>query len=853
MTGTLAQVRYALRQFRLAPGFTTTAVLTLALGIGGTTAIYTLIDAVMLRSLPVTDPATLYRVGEGDNCCVQGGPQDKWGFYSWPLFRRLSDAAPEFAEVTAFQAGMGRISVRPAGSNAPAKPLRSEYVDGHYFSVFGVGALGGRVFTPQDDRAGAAPVVVMSHHAWETAFGANPSLVGSSLAIEGHPFTIIGIAPAGFFGETLRSDPPDLWIPLQQEPLIAGDATLLKQPVSAWLRMIGRLRPGASTSGMAPRLTEVLRRWMQYESQYPANWMPELIRGLPKQVIDIVPAGGGVAEMKEAYGRSLNILLLVCGLVLLIACANVANLLLVRAVGRRGQTALRLAVGATRRQIVLQAMSESVLLSLGGGIAGLLVAMAAARLLLSLAFSSAKFLPVSVLPSLTVIGFAFAASVATALIFGAAPAWFVTRTDPAEALRGLGRGGTDRSSSASKVLLIVQATLSVVLVAGATMLSRSLNNLEHQDFGFALQGRVGVQLNTPPTSYPLAKLQSIYRQMEVKLNQIPGVRGTGLALYNPMTDNWGELIMVAGHPPGTVGDNRGASWDRVNPDYLRVIGMKMVRGRGFTAADNENTEAVAIVNETFVRRFFNKNEDPLNQHFGLDEPRYAGTYRIIGIVNDAKFAGFALSRPARPMFYVSLAQNVDYGADAMMARIELGTHFVRGIALETNLPPGVLEPLVRKALAEVDANLTVINLRTFQEQVELRFDRERAVATLASLFGIVALLLAAVGMYGVTAYGVVRRTAEIGIRMALGADRAKIVRMVLRGAAFRVGIGVVAGVPLSIGAGRLLTAELYGVTNWDPPALLLAACTLSLCAFIAAVIPATRAASISPTNALRAE
>jgi predicted permease len=857
MTGTLAHVRYALRQFRLAPGFTATAVLTLALGIGGTTAIYTLIDAVMLRSLPVSDPSTLYRVGEGDDCCVQGGPQDKWGFYSWPLFQRLKDAAPEFAEVTAFQAGMGRVSVRRSGSDAPAKPIGSEYVDGHYFSVFGVGALGGRVFTPNDDTAGAPPVAVLSHHVWETVYGANPAIVGATFMIEGHPFKIVGIAPPRFFGETLRGDPPDIWIPLHQEPLLAGESSLLNQPVGAWLRMIGRLRANstsaASIAGMAPRLTVVIRQWMQYESQYPANWMPDVIKVLPRQVVDVIPAGGGVAEMKEAYGRSLKILLCVCGLVLLIACANVANLLLVRAVGRRGQIALRLAIGATRRQIVLQALSEGALLALGGGIAGLVVAMAAAHLLLSLAFSAAKFLPVSVLPSLPVLGFACVGSLLTALIFGAAPAWFVTRTDPAEVLRGQGRGGTERSSSASKVLLIVQATLSVVLVAGATMLSRSLNNLEHQDFGFQLQGRVAVQLNSPPSAYTLPKLESIYRQMEAHLKRIPGVRGAGLALYNPLVDNWGEIIMVAGHAPGKMNGNAGSSWDRVSSDYLRILGMKMVRGREFTGADNENTAPVAIVNEAFVRRFFGKNEDPLGQHFGLDVPKYAGSFRIVGIVKDAKFAGFALSRPARPMFYAPLAQNVDYGTDALMSRIELSSHFVRGITLETDMPPGVLEPLVTKALAEVDPNLTVINLRTYQEQVELRFDRERAVATLASLFGIVALLLAAVGMYGVTAYGVVRRTAEIGIRMALGADRAKVVLMVLRGASARVLIGIAAGVPLAIGAGRLLSAELYGVTNWDPLALLLAACALSACAFIAAIIPATRAASISPSSALRTE
>jgi predicted permease len=401
--------------------------------------------------------------------------------------------------------------------------------------------------------------------------------------------------------------------------------------------------------------------------------------------------------------------------------------------------------------------------------------------------------------------------------------------------------------------LIVQAILSVVLIAGATMLSRSLNNLEVQDFGYQLEGRVAIQLTTPPSTYPLPKLQAIFRRMEARLSQIPGVRGAGLALYNPLVDNWGELIMVAGHPPGTISGNSGASWDRVSNDYLRVLGMKMVRGRNFSKADNENSAPVAIVNEAFVRRFFGAQEDPIGQHFGLDDPKYASSFLIIGIVRDAKFAGFALSRPARPMFYALLAQTIDYGTDTLMSRLELNSHFARGITLETDIPPGVLEPVVRKTLAEVDPNLTVVNLRSYREQVHLRFGRERSVATLAGLFGIVALLLAAVGMYGVTAYGVVRRTAEIGIRMALGANRSRIVTMVLLGALRSVVIGIGVGVPLAIGAGRLLSAELYGVTSWDPLALLLSAFALSASAFVAAVIPATRAASIMPATALRTE
>jgi predicted permease len=845
-------LRYALRQFRLSPVFTVAAVLTLALGIGGTTAIFTLIHAVMLRSLPVSDPGRLYRVGEGDDCCVEGGPQDQWGMFSFPLYERLKAESPEFEEVTAFQAGRGRLSVRRQGVESAARPLRSEYVTGNYFSTLGVRAFGGRVFTPGDDKPAASPVAVLSHRVWQTTYAADPSVVGSTFVVEGHPLTVIGVAPTGFFGETLQSDPPDIWVPLQQEPMINGEGSLLHQPISAWLRMIGRLRPGASIDGMAPRLTGVLRQWLQNDSGYPANWMAEVIRMLPKQVVDVVPAGAGVAVMKEEYGRSLQILLSVCGLVLLIACSNVANLLLARGVARRGQTAMRLALGATPSQIITQALTESVLLAIGGGIVGLLVAMAAARLLLALAFHSAHFLPISAAPSLMVLAFAFGLALVTGIIFGAAPAWLATRTDPAEALRGSGRGTRDRSSFTRKALLVVQATLSVVLVAGATMLARSLNKLEHQDFGYQVQGRVEVDINNPPASYTQPQLAALYRQLEEELDRLPGVKGSGLAMYNPLTDNWGELIMVAGHPAGQLSGESGASWDRVSTNYLQNLGMPILRGRPFTAADNETAAPVAIVNEAFVKRFFKSDEDPMAQHFGLDLPDLASTFSIVGVVRDAKFAGGGLSRPARPMFYVPLAQNVNYSND-LMKKLELRSHFIGGIMLITNMSSGALEPLLTRMLADLDPNLTINSIRTMQQQVELSFDQERAVASLAGLFGIVALVLAAVGLYGVTAYTVAQRTNEIGIRMALGADRPKVIQLVLGGAFKRVLVGLILGLPLAVGAGRLISAQLYGVSSWDPLALTVAAGALAICSFFAAIIPANRAASISPMNALRIE
>jgi predicted permease len=846
------RIRYALRQFRLAPVFTAAAVLTLALGIGGTTAIFTLIDAVMLRSLPVSDPARLYRVGDGDACCVQSGPQDNWGMFSFPLYHRLKTAAPEFADVAAFQTEQARMSVRQEGKEAAARSLRSEYVTGNYFSVLGVNSFGGRVFTPVDDQAGAPPVAVLSYAIWQSAYGGDPAVIGSTFILEGHPFTVIGIAPPGFYGETLRGNPPEIWIPLQQEPLIDGETEILHQSAGAWLRMIGRLRPGASIEGMAPRLTGVLQQWLQKDSGYPANWMPDLLRTLSRQVINIVPAGAGVAEMKDYYERSLQILMVVCGLVLLIVCANVANLLLARAAARRGQTAVRLAIGAGRREIVMEALTESVVLALAGALAGLLVARGAARLLISLAIHNAPFLPIGTAPSMRVLGFACVLALVTAIFFGAAPAWFATRTDPAEALRGAGRGSIRHASFASKALLVVQAAFSVVLVAGATMLGRSLNNLEHQDFGYRIPGRVLVSLENLPTTYTLPKLQAVYRELEVRLNRLPGVEGAGLALYNPLTNNWGEFIMVAGHPPARLNGESVASWDRVSATYLQNLGMRIVRGRGFTLADDENTVPVAVVNQAFVKRFFKNGEDPLDQHFGMTTPQNAGTFRIVGVVDDAKFQSFRLNRPTFPMFFVPLAQNVKY-PDKGMQRLELESHFVGGLVLLTHTPTGTLERLLTKTLAEVDANLTIINVRTLGEQLALSFDKERAVASLAGLFGMIALLLAAVGLYGVTAYAVAQRTNEIGIRIALGADRARVVRLVLRGASQRVLLGLLLGAPLAIGAGRLIAAELYGVSSWDPLALGVAAGALAVCTLVAALIPARRAASISPTEALRAE
>jgi predicted permease len=842
-------IAYALRQMRLSPVFTLTAMLTLALGIGATTAIFSLIYSVMLKSLPVVDPASLYRVGSGNDCCVQGGPQGEWGLFSYPLYLRVQQAAPEFAQMAAFQAAGAQFSVRRAERNDLAKPLRGEFVSGNYFDTFGIQAFAGRTLTPNDDRRTAPPVAMLGYRAWQQQYSSDPSVVGSTFVIEGHPFTIAGIAPPGFFGETLRSNPPELWIPLEQEPLVNAQNSLLEQRISGWLRIIGRLKPGEHIDGIAPRLTVLLRQWMLHDSGWPAEFMPLIQKALPTQQIKIVPGGAGVAAMQADYGDSLRILLAVCCMVLLIACANIANLLLARGAARRSQTSVRLALGASRRRLMRQSLTESVVLSILGGVAGIAVAYLGVKLLVALTFHGARFVPIDAAPSWPVLGFAFALSLLTGMLFGTAPAWFTSHGNPADALRGANRSTRDSATTPQKVLVIVQATLSIVLLAGAGLLTRSLRNLEHQSFGFETDHRVSIVMNGPPSSYTEPRLDALYRALQARLERIPGVARAALALYTPYIDNWGELILPEGQGVPLQMEESNSSWDRVSPGYLETMGQPILRGRTLTEEDTSTTRNVAVVSETFAKRFF-KDQDAIGKHFGLDLPQYNTTFEIVGIVRDAKYRD---PRGApHPMFYAPLAQYGRYD-QPVMALVDHRSHYIGGAVLQLKGSAMGLESQVRHAFQEVDPNLTIINVQPMREQVDSDFDQERAVAQMTGLFGALALVLAAVGLYGVTAYTVERRTSEIGVRMALGADRSSVVRLVLKGAFRQVLLGLVIGVPIAIACGHLLAKQLYEVKSWDPLVLLGSMGALALCALIASVIPARRAASINPVQALRVE
>ena len=845
-------ISYALRQMRLSPVFTLTAMLTLALGIGATTAIFSLIHSVMLKSLPVIDPSSLYRVGDGNECCVEGGFQDNWGMYSYQLYQRFKEAAPEFEQLAAFQAGGSQFSVRRSGTDRQAKPLRGEFVTGNYFTTFGIQAFAGRTLTPADDQASASPTALLSYRAWQQEYGADPKVIGANFILDSHPFTIVGIAPPGFYGETLRSDPPQLWIPIQQEPLFTGASSPLKQ-TNAWLRVIGRLRPGATTDGLAARFTGILREWLvtDFVGDMFKEYLPQIKAMAPKQNIKVVPGGAGVGEMKEGYKDSLRILLMVCCLVLLIACANIANLLMARGTARRAQTSVRLALGASRKRLIHQSLTESIVLSVLGGAVGVAIAYLGVKVIVMLAFHTAHFVPIDATPSLPILAFAFGLSLVTGALFGTAPAWLTSHADPAEALRGANRSTRDRSSLPQKTLVVVQATLSIVLLAGAGLLIRSLQKMEHQDFGFETDHRVNIGVNAPLSSYSPEKLDTMYRELQNRLSHIPGVQRAALALYSPFTDNWGEMIIREGHGVPNVSEDQGSSWDHVSPGYLEAMGQHILRGRSITDQDTATTQNIAVVDEAFVRKFFKKGEEAIGTHFGLNKAQYSGTFEIVGVVREANYTDPS-GHWRRPLFFVPLAQHAHYDIP-MLQMVDDRTHLIQSVVLQLSGSMDGLEPQIRRAFAEVDPNLTILSVQTMQEQVANRLDQQRTVAQMTGLFGILALVLAAVGLYGVTAYTVERRTNEIGVRMALGANRGNVIRLVLRGAFLQVLLGLLIGIPASIACSRLIATQLYQVQGWDPFVLGGSIIALGVCALFASIIPAQRAASIDPVNALRAE
>jgi len=841
-----ADLRLALRQLRRSPGFAVTAVVTLALGIGATTAVFTLFDAVLLKALPVQRPEELYRVGDPPDCCVTSGLEDNWSLFSWPLYVSLRDRTPELRQLAAFQAGSLTLSTRRQGGAAVAEAAAGEFVSGNYFSMFGVGAFAGRALTPADDLPGAPPAAVMSYRAWEQRYAPDRSVVGATFVVDGLPFTVVGIAARGFFGDTLRADPPDFWIPLASEPALRQQSSLRDHADRHWLQLIGRLDAAARPAAAQARVTAELRQWLLAQTDLSL----EERKHIAKQVVAVVPGGAGVSVLQNRFASALHLLLALSGLVLLIACANIANLLLARGTTQRTQIAVRLALGAGRARLLRQALTESALLGVVGGAAGLLVAFAGTRALLALAFRGAQSIPISPAPSLPVLGFTFALSLLTGLAFGIAPALLASRFDPAETLRAGSRATRDTSGLPQRSLVVVQTALSLVLLAGAGLLTRSLAKLESQDFGFATAGRLIVKVDPLLARYAPERLPNLYQQLEQRLGALPGVQDVGLGMYTPLTDRWTGSIFIQGRPQSPSGvEEDYAAWERVSPRFLDAIGQRVLRGRPITEQDTAAAPRVALVNEAFARKYF-RGRDPLGQHFGGDEPAASGELEIVGVVGDAIYSH--PTRPPEPMYFLPLAQSAASSKPSIQ-QTDLRSHYIRAAVLRLAAGSPAMGGAVRRALADVDPNLTVLGMTSPGEEIRREFNQERLLARLTGSFGLLALVLASVGLYGVTAYSVARRSAEIGIRMALGADRPAVVGMVLRGAGLQLALGLALGLPASLAGGRLIAHQLFAVRSWDPPALATAVVVLSVSALVAGLLPALRAASIEPLQAVRAE
>ncbi|HEU5350807.1 MAG TPA: ABC transporter permease [Terracidiphilus sp.] len=848
----LKDIRYSMRQLRRSPGFALTAIITLALGIGANTAIFTLVHAVMLRSLPVGNPSLLYRIGDNDDCCVEGGfpggasDTGDYTIFSYDLYKQLETSSPEFEHLAAMQAGQGTMSVR-RGKELP-KSLRSEFVSGNYFTTLGLSAYAGRLFSSADDAPAAAPATVLSYAAWKAEYSSDPSIVGSTIYIQTHPFTVIGIAPAGFFGDRETDRPPDFWMPLNTEPYVSGETAILHHAQANWLYLLGRVRPGVNTAALQSKLSIVLRNWLYTQPLLIANGGASIV---PKMHVVLTHGGGGIQNLQQQAGSGLKMLMILATVVLLIACANIANLLLARGTARRADLAVRMALGADRRRVIRQILTESILLSFLGGIVGLAVAYAGTHTILALAFPGTHNLPISANPSLAVLGFAFLVVLATGVLFAIAPAWMSSHAQPAEVLRGVNRSTHDHSSLPQKALVVFQAALSLVLLVSAILMSRSLAKLEHQNFGVQTDNRYVAHFNPSGAGYTAETAPALYRQLENRFSALPGVASMSLSLYSPLEgDNWGECVIQQGHPAPGPNVNCGSTWDRVSNGFLDSIGVPIVQGRNFNQQDTASSPLVVLVNQTFVKRFF-PHQNPIGQHFGIDLPQYSGAFQIVGVFRDFKMNN--PRSPVRPVFLRPLTQQFLGYKEPPMKSGEAASMLVGAIILRFDRPQQDVEPLVRKTLANIDPNLTVDDLRSFQSQVTGNFTEDLLVARLTSLFGLLALVLASVGLYGVMSYFVVRRTGEIGIRMALGASRSNVIRMVLRGAMLQILVGLALGIPCALLAGHLMASQLYGVSAYDPLALAGAVAALAVCATLAGFIPSRRAASIDPMKALRIE
>jgi predicted permease len=814
----IQDLRFGVRMLLKNPVFTLIAVLTLALGIGANTAIFSLIDAVLLKLLPVKDPTQLVvlakTTGEGPN-----GPT-----FSYPMYQDLRARNHVFADILAYDGVALNLS-----SDDQTERVAGQLVSGNFFTVLGVQPLLGRVFSDADDQSpGAHPVAILSHSFWRRRFAGNPGVVGETVRLNGYPFTIIGIAPPGFFGVEVGTA-PEIWAPMMMQPQVSELKGRLQMRNNFWVKLMARLKPGVSEQ-QAQVATDTLCQ--QINAEAPGQ-SPGLRSFLLRQRIQLRPASQGLSSLRTQFKQPLLILMGAVGLVLLIACANIANLLLARATARQKEIAVRLALGASRARLVSQLLTESLLLSLLGGLFGLLFAFWSADFLLSF-LSQARF-TLELQPDLRVLGFNLGVAVLTGILFGLAPALQAARPNLIEALKNEIPTLTGAGSrfELRKLLVVSQVALSLLLLIGAGLFVRTLQNLKGIDLGFRADKVLLLSMNPGLNGYSAEQVKSFYAQLLERVNTLPGVQSASFADMPLMGGSWIDGVAVEGYK-AAAGQDMSVAAKNVEPRFFETMGIPLRLGRDFSAQDGAGAPKVAIINETLARDFFG-NGNPLGRRIGVGEKPER---EIIGVIKDTKYRD--LKKEAPRTVYVPVAQSTTVGA-------ELTLH------VRTAGEPKNLIAAIRREVGTLDKNLPVYNVRTFTELVAQSIYRERLIATLSGFFGLLALLLASLGLYGVMSYSVARRTREIGIRLALGAQKSDVLKLVVRQGMALVLIGAGLGMVAARALTRVLAKLLYGISATDPLTFVIISLALVGVALLACYLPARRATKVDPLTSLRYE
>ncbi len=835
--------RFGMRQIMRSPGLSIIAILSLALGIGANTAIFTVIDDLLLKQLPVHDPQMLVSFGDGSSAGIVAssspGPYD---IFPFDFYRHIAGNREKLEGICAFASFTNQVSVRTgSGSQGPATQAISHLVSGTFFNVLGAQPFMGRVLTSADTASeGSNAVAVISYRYWQENLSADPNPVGRSLTIDGTSFEVVGVMPPSFYGATLNEQSPDLWLPITMQPQVMMRPSLLKPDGLFWIAMMARRKPTVSVAEAQSWTTVEFQRFLtDREGTQISQRRRTQISGT---YIPLLPGGTGISYMRHAYQTPLTVLMIMVGVVLLIACANLANLLLAKAASREREFRARLALGSTRGRIVRQILVEALMLALAGGALGLGLAFCSTRAIIHFIDGGAARTALTATPDLRVLLFTLGTCLATAVLFGIAPALHGSRTSVAGALNASARtaGGTASQSNRllPKALIVAQVSLSLVLLTLAGLLLRTLQNLRGKDIGLDRTHVLLINSNPKFAGYPPERLNALYDRILNRVDSLPGVRSASLAGSPPLSrGNWGSPIDLDGRPTPPTEDI-STLLNRVSTGYFETLGIPLLRGRTIQPIDSAGAPKSVVVNKTFVDRYF-PNSDPIGHSFTIGDPAAPGVWHIVGIVQDSKHE----SPAEKPEPFAFLAAPQLTGED----------QYAYWLQIRSDGDPAKLTGEVRAALASIDPNLPILKTLTIEEQFDSLIDKQTFVSKLASFFALLALTLACIGLYGVMTYNVVRRTSELGVRMALGASKGMLVRLVLKESVYLLAIGILLGVPASLASSRAIRAGIFGINAADPPTLIAAVLIISACMLAGAYMPARRAAKIDPMVALRYE